>query len=99
MTNQEIKEKAFNALREIAVRADTSVRAIQELATKTLYDDVKFLQSVNDLRNQEIQREQLKLMKLQTENEIMQGQCLRFKLKRMIWIRTKLGIIKKEQSQ
>jgi len=94
MDTKEQTNKAEETLREIAKKSDTSIRTIYELVTIVYANDAKYQKSVNEIRNNEIQYEELKLMRLQTANELIQNELLLFKLKRKIWIRKKLGLIK-----
>jgi len=92
--NEEIVNKAEEALREIAKRSDTSVRQIQQLVIQLFHNESKFQESVNSLRQEEVQAINLKLLAVQTDNEILHAKILQAKLKRMLWLLKKLGIIK-----
>lgn len=95
--NKEQINKAEESLREIAQKSGTSIKNIYALVTQAYIDDARYQEKINHLRNIEIQYEQLKLMRVQTANELIQNELLSFKLKRKVWIRRKLGIIKTQK--
>ena len=95
--SKEQGSKAHEALRKIASKSDTSVRAIYQLVTQAFADDEKYQKTVNAVRNQEIQYKQLELLRIQTTNELIQNQLLSFTLKRKLKIRKFFGLIKKSK--
>lgn len=95
--NKEQINKAEESLREIAQKSGTSIKNIYALVTQAYIDDARYQEKINHLRNIEIQYEQLKLMRVQTANELIQNELLSFKLKRKVWIRRKLGFIKPQK--
>ena len=74
--------KAEQSLREIAQRADVSIKTIYSLVTQAYINDAHYQEKVNGLRSIEVQYKQLELMRLQVANEIIENKLLSFKLRR-----------------
>lgn len=86
--------KAEEQLREIANKSNTSIKNIYALVTQAFIDDTNYQKRVNEMRNAEVQYDQLKLLKMQTANELIQNQLLSFTLSRKLKIRKFFGLIK-----
>lgn len=85
---------AEERLKEIASKAGCTMRELYEIVNKVYIDDAKFKDRIVEQKTKELQMKQAELAFINYENSIMENTLLAFRLKRAVWWRKKLGLIK-----